>query len=121
MKPTMSARPGLAHLEIDPVGAGRRRARDSPRAETKAADAVAKLKEEPGEDILIYGSGQLVGTLMQHDLIDLYRPMLSPPALARGRRFFRDGSEKTMLALSDAKTTQTGVVVLTYQSTAESS
>lgn len=85
------------------------------------AEAVAKLKEEPGDDILIYGGGRLVGTPMQHDLIDLYSLMLYPLALARGKRFFRDGSKKTTLSLSDAKTTQTGVVVLTYQSTAASS
>jgi dihydrofolate reductase len=84
-------------------------------------EAVAKLKEEPGDDILIYGSSQLVGTLMQHNLIDLYRLMLYPLALAGGKRFFRDGSEKTTLTLSDAKTTKTGVVVLTYQATAEAS
>jgi dihydrofolate reductase len=85
------------------------------------AEAVAKLKEEPGDDILIYGSSQLVGTLMQHNLIDLYRLMLYPLALAGGKRFFRDGPEKTTLTLSDAKTTKTGVVVLTYQATAEAS
>jgi dihydrofolate reductase len=74
------------------------------------AEAVAKLKEEAGDDILIYGSSQLVGTLM-----------LYPLALAGGKRFFRDGPEKTTLTLSDAKTTRTGVVVLTYQATAEAS
>jgi hypothetical protein len=58
---------------------------------------------------------------MQHDLIDLNSLMLYPLPLARGKRFFRDGSKKTTLSLSDAKTTQTGVVVLTYQSTAASS
>jgi dihydrofolate reductase len=86
-----------------------------------SAEAVAKLKEEPGDDILIYGSSQLVGTLMQHNLIDVYRLMLYPLALAGGKRFFRDGSGKTTLTLSEAKTTETGVVVLTYQATAETS
>jgi dihydrofolate reductase len=81
------------------------------------AEEVAKLKQEPGQDILIYGSGQLVSTLMQHNLIDVYRIMLYPLALGSGKRFFRDGVGKTTLTLSDTKTTSTGVVVLTYDAT----
>jgi dihydrofolate reductase len=58
-----------------------------------------------------------VNTLVRHNLIDVYRVMLYPLALGIGKRFFRDGDGKTMLALKDAKTTTTGVVVLTYQPT----
>jgi dihydrofolate reductase len=68
-----------------------------------------------GQDLLIYGSGGLVSTLMRHDLIDVYRVMLYPLALGSGARFFRDGAGKTTLRLSDATTTATGVVVLTYE------
>jgi dihydrofolate reductase len=85
--------------------------------EGDVAEEVAKLKQEPGQDILIYGSGQLVSTLMQHNLIDVYRIMLYPLALGSGKRFFRDGVGKTTLTLSDTKTTSTGVVVLTYEAT----
>ncbi len=81
------------------------------------ADEVAKLKQQPGQDLLIYGSGALVNTLMQRNLIDVYRIMLYPLALGRGTRFFRDGGGKTTLTLSDTKTTGTGVVVLTYEAT----
>jgi dihydrofolate reductase len=76
------------------------------------AEAVAKLKQEPGQDILIYGSGRLVGTLMQHKLIDVYRLMLYPLALGSGKRLFTDGVDKTALTLSDTKTTTTGVTYL---------
>jgi dihydrofolate reductase len=76
---------------------------------------VQKLKQEPGRDLLIYGSGELVNTLMQHNLIDVYRLMLYPLALASGKRFFREARGKTTLTLADAKTTSTGVVVLSYQ------
>jgi dihydrofolate reductase len=66
-------------------------------------------------NLLIYGSGALVDTLMQRNLIDVYRLMVYPVALASGKRFFREGSAKTTLKLSEAKTTSTGVVVLTYE------
>jgi len=81
----------------------------------EVAEEVQKLKRQAGKDILIYGSGELVNTLMRHNLIDVYRVMLYPLALGIGKRFFRDGGGKTTLALTDAKTTSTGVVVLTYQ------
>jgi dihydrofolate reductase len=78
-------------------------------------DEVQKLKQEPNQNLLVYGSSALVDTLMQHNLIDVYRLMFYPLALASGKRFFREGPTKTTLALSDAKTTSTGVVVLTYE------
>jgi dihydrofolate reductase len=79
------------------------------------AEAVRKLKEEQDQELLIYGSGELVKTLMQHALIDVYRVMLYPLTLASGQRFFREGGEKTLLELEDAKPTSTGVLVLTYR------
>jgi dihydrofolate reductase len=78
------------------------------------AEEVRKLKQLPGQDILIYGSGELVATLMQRNLIDTYRIMLYPLALGSGKRFFKDGRDKTALALSDVTTNGAGVVMLTY-------
>jgi dihydrofolate reductase len=78
-------------------------------------DEVQKLKKDPDQNLLVYGSGALVDNLMQQNVIDVYRLMLYPVALASGKRFFREGPRKTTLALSDAKTTSTGVVVLTYE------
>jgi dihydrofolate reductase len=78
-------------------------------------DEVEKLKQDPGQNLLVYGSGALVDTLMQRNLIDVYRLMLYPVALASGKRFFREGPRTSTLALSDARTTGTGVVVLTYE------
>jgi dihydrofolate reductase len=84
---------------------------------SERTEEVQKLKRQAGKDILIYGSGELVNTLMRRNLIDVYRVMLHPLTLGIGKRFFRDGGGKTALALTDAKTTSTGVVVLTYQPT----
>jgi dihydrofolate reductase len=75
----------------------------------------AKLKQQPGQDILIAGSGELVHTLMQHDLIDEYRLMVHPVVLGSGKRLFRDGTDTKVLKLIETKTFSSGVVLLSYQ------
>ncbi len=79
------------------------------------AKEVQKLKQQAGKNILTYGSSELVNTLMQHNLIDVYRIMLYPIALGTGKRFFGDGGKKITLTLTGATTTSTGVAVLTYE------
>jgi dihydrofolate reductase len=73
------------------------------------AEEIAKLKEQPGGDILVAGSCQLVQTLIEHDLVDEWRLMVFPVVLGAGKRLFKDGAEKTPLRLVEAK--QTGEVV----------
>ena len=82
--------------------------------EGDVADEVAKLKKQSGQNLLIYGSAALVNALMPRNLIDVYRLMVYPLVLGSGERFFKDSGGRTTLALSDAKTTATGVAVLTY-------
>ena len=77
-------------------------------------EEISRLKQQPGQDILLSGSADLVHTLRQHDLIDEYRLMVFPVVLGIGKRLFEDGS-KTPLRLVDTKTFSSGVVVLTYQ------
>jgi dihydrofolate reductase len=79
------------------------------------AEAVSNLKQQPGKDLLIFGSGDLLNALMQHDLIDEYRLMIFPVVVGSGKRLFRDGSDTTVLRLVDTKTFGSGVVVLTYE------
>ncbi|GAC1400499.1 MAG: dihydrofolate reductase family protein [Ktedonobacteraceae bacterium] len=79
------------------------------------AEEVAKLKQQPGQDILLSGSGELVHTLMHHDLIDEYRLMVHPVVLGGGKRLFRDADDKAVLKLVDTKSFSSGVVVLSYQ------
>jgi len=81
---------------------------------TNVAQEVTRLKQQPGENILVYGSGQLVQTLMQHDLIDEYRIMFFPVVLGKGKRLFKPESMAT-LKLIDATTFATGTVVLSYE------
>lgn len=81
------------------------------------AEEVAKLKQEPGQDILLAGSAQLVQTLMRHNLIDEYRLMIHPVVVGGGKRLFPEGSDRVALQLVDAKTFSSGIVVLSYAPT----
>lgn|SRR5215813_2102426 len=83
--------------------------------EGDVATAVAALKRQPGQDILIYGSAGLVNSIMPHDLVDEYRLMVHPVVVGRGRHLFRDGVATTNLRLADAKKLTSGVVVLLYE------
>jgi dihydrofolate reductase len=80
-----------------------------------AAEAVARLKEEQGKDLLVMGSGELVQSLMRRNLVDLYVLLIHPLVLGSGRRLFPDGGAFAALRLVDTKTTTTGVVIATYQ------
>jgi len=79
------------------------------------AEAVARLKAQPGRDLQVHGSGDLLQTLMAHDLVDEYRLFVYPVVLGSGRRLFNQGAPPRSLKLVDATTTSTGVVVATYE------
>jgi dihydrofolate reductase len=80
--------------------------------EGNVAEEVSRLKELPGRDILVFGSGKLVNAHMEHDLIDEYRLMIFPIIVGKGKRLFEGGIEETVLELVDSDTFDTGVVVL---------
>ncbi len=80
-----------------------------------AAEAVARLKEELGKDLVILGSGELVQSLMRRNLVDEYVLLIHPLVLGSGRRLFTDGGAFAALRLVNTKTTTTGVVIATYQ------
>jgi dihydrofolate reductase len=85
-----------------------------------AAEAVARLKEQPGEDLTVLGSGELVQTLRAHDLVDRYVLLVHPLVLGSGRRLFPDGAPAGELRLVDSVPTTTGVIIATYQPQAAS-
>jgi dihydrofolate reductase len=80
-----------------------------------AAEAVARLKEQPGKDVVVLGSGELVQSLMRRNLVDEYVLLIHPLVLGSGRRLFPDGGASAALRLVVTKTTTTGVVIATYQ------
>ncbi|GAA5129343.1 dihydrofolate reductase family protein [Pseudonocardia adelaidensis] len=76
---------------------------------------IARLKEQRGDEIQVLGSGQLVQTLMRHDLVDEYRLWIFPVLLGSGKRLFAGGTMPAPLALVGTKVTATGVVIHTYE------
>ena len=83
--------------------------------EGDAADAVARLKEEDGPEIQVHGSGDLIQTLLERDLVDEFRLMVFPVVLGAGKRLFAEGTIPRGLKLLDSKTSTTGVVIATYE------
>ena len=81
--------------------------------EGDAADAVAKLKEQPGKDLTVLGSGELARSLIRRGLVDRYILLIHPLVLGSGRRLFPDGTSAP-LRLADTRTTTTGVIIATY-------
>jgi dihydrofolate reductase len=77
------------------------------------AEEVARLKREDGGDILVAGSGQLVQTLLQHDLVDELRLMVFPVVLGSGKRLFGDAADSIPLKLVETKPAG-AVVILTF-------
>jgi dihydrofolate reductase len=78
------------------------------------ATEVAKLKEQPGDELQVHGSGALAQTLMAHDLVDEYRLLWFPVHLGSGKKLFRDGASAASLRLISTSTTASGVVISTY-------
>jgi dihydrofolate reductase len=73
------------------------------------------LKDGPGKDLLVLGSGDLAQTWMEQGLVDEYQLWIHPIVLGSGKRLFRDGSPTTSLRLVDSKTSSSGGLLLTYQ------
>jgi len=81
-----------------------------------AADAVSRLKEELPENLVVFGSGVLVRSLLARDLVDKLVLLTYPLVLGSGRRLFPDsGSDLSAFRLVDSTVTGTGVVITTYQ------
>jgi len=76
---------------------------------------VSKLKQEVSGDIVVYASGQLVHTLLEHDLVDELRLMIYPFVLGAGERLFGETSDKKPMRLVDTRTVGDGLAFLTYQ------
>jgi dihydrofolate reductase len=77
---------------------------------------VAKLKHTVDGDIVVNGSGRLVKTLMEHDLVDELRLMTHPFVVGAGERLFGRTSDKKPMRLVDTRTVGDGIVLLTYRS-----
>ena len=78
------------------------------------AEEVRKLKKMPGRDLLLSGSAQLFNALMRENVIDLYRFMLHPVVLGKGKRLFADGVDQRILDLTETNRFKSGIVILEF-------
>ena len=76
---------------------------------------MADLKTQPGPDLAILGSGELVTSLRRRNLIDEYVLLIHPLVLGQGRRLFTDDAPASELLLVDSVPTSTGVIIATYR------
>ena len=76
---------------------------------------VARLREQPGQPILLMGSSALAQSLTTYGLVDEYQLWVHPVVLGSGKKLFRDGGPTLSLRLADSATTAGGLVILTYQ------
>ncbi len=81
----------------------------------EAGGAIAKLKQQPGKDMFIFGSGGLVSYLAQHDLIDEYRLIIAPIFLGQGNPMFKNQNGRIQLKLIKTRVFSSGNVLLYYQ------
>ena len=89
--------------------------KDSTIIRENVVEAITKLKQQPGKDIILDGSATLVHSLMGTDLIDEYRFLVVPYIMGRGRRFFPDGTPPTKLRLVSNKMLSGGTLAAIYQ------
>jgi dihydrofolate reductase len=77
--------------------------------------AVRKLRAEPGGEIRVWGSTELVKTLAEHDLVDEYRLAVYPLVLGSGKKLFSDGFALARLTLVETRALRSGVLINSYQ------
>ena len=77
--------------------------------------AVQALKDEPGDELQIWGSSNLLQTLLQHELVDRFRIMTYPLLLGSGRRLFAKGVRPATMRPVDVTVTDLGIVIGTYE------
>jgi len=78
------------------------------------AEAVAALKRDDGEDLLVMGSTVLVRTLIEYGLVDEFRLMIDPVVLGGGKRVFSEDGALRALRFVDSQVTTTGAILATY-------
>jgi dihydrofolate reductase len=78
------------------------------------ADQVATIKQEQGPDLHVWGSGELVQTLLKHDLVDAFWLMIYPLTLGTGKRLFADGAIPLAFTVTESTVTPKGVIIVTY-------
>jgi dihydrofolate reductase len=79
------------------------------------AAKVAKIKQQHGLDLHVWGSGNLLQTLIRHDLVDAFWLMIYPVTLGNGKRLFADGTIPMAFKVTESRVTPNGVIVVNYE------
>ena len=79
------------------------------------AEQIAQIKQQPGPDLHVWGSGDLIQTLMTHDLVDLFWLMIYPVTLGSGKRLFATGTIPATFQVTESEVTPNGVIVVNYE------
>ena len=79
------------------------------------AGKIAKIKQQPGPDLHVWGSGNLIQTLIKHDLVDVFWLMIYPLTLGVGKRLFSDGTIPMSYKVAESIITPSGVIVVNYE------
>lgn len=79
------------------------------------AQEISKMKQQSGKDMVIFGSGSIVSTFMQHGLIDEYRIIVNPVVLGNGKPLFKGINDKQNLKLLKTRLFDSGIVILFYE------
>ncbi len=79
------------------------------------AEKVAKIKQQQGSDLHVWGSGNLIQTLIKHALVDVFWLMIYPITLGAGKRLFADGTIPTTFKVTEGKVTSNGVIIVNYE------
>lgn len=81
----------------------------------KSVDDIKKLKGSEGADLQVHGSGELIQTLLKHDLVDELWLKIFPITLHTGKRLFDDGTIPAAFTLTDSSVTPSGVIIANYK------
>ena len=79
------------------------------------AEKVARIKQQPGPDLNVWGSGDLLQTLIKHDLVDAFWLMIVPITLGVGKRLFADGTIPAAFKVTESQIGSKGVIVVNYE------
>lgn len=79
------------------------------------AAEVAAIKQQPGRDLHLWGSSDLLQTLIEHDLVDAFWLMIYPVTLGSGKRLFAGGTIPAAFKVTEGEITPSGVIVVNYE------
>jgi dihydrofolate reductase len=78
-------------------------------------DKITEMKQQPGRDLHVYGSANLVQTLLKHDLVDALWLKIFPITLGGGKKLFADGTIPAAFQVTESSVTPKGVIIVNYE------